>query len=255
VPSVHRVARRRLVSTLRDNLDRFRKLADETARDPTPDRVHDLRVVTRRIRADFWLVPRPHRSRAIRRARRDLEHLAAILGEQRKYDVAMGDAARYGSQTRRIEQRLQVAQRKVSRALGDKDRRRCARRLTRAISDLNELDNAVLGSRVPRLARRLEVARHCPPKTNAARHRLRIDVKRARYLLEATRRPAAHLERLQDHLGRWHDLMLLLKVAGRRKAVTAACAREWRLAKRCLQPALRQAMRELLLLVTDERLE
>lgn len=244
----------RLASALRENLRRFRGLAQQTVRDPTPDRVHDLRVVTRRIRAGFWLIPTAHRTRAIRRSRRELQRLASTLGQQRKYDVALDDATRYRCPARAIAQRRHIARRRVVRALRDKDQRRYARHLERAIEDV-PARTWLFASRISELARRLHVAMRHPPRTDAARHLLRIRVKKARYLLEAARRPAARLERLQDHLGRWHDLTVLSGLTRRGKPVVAARAREWRLAERCLRPALRQATHELsgLIAARDER--
>lgn len=247
---MHRARSIGLAPALRKSLTQFRRLTAQTARRPTPDRVHDLRVVTRRVRAILWLVPRSERSRGIRRARRDLQRLATILGEQRKYDVALEDAERYNRPTRAIERKLSAARRKVIRAVRHKDRRRYARHLERALDDFSALQEAGFAPRIAELAARLGAAMRQPPKTNAARHRLRINVKKARYLLEAARRPAARLERLQDHLGRWHDLMVLSTVTGRRVNVTAACARERRLADRCLRPALHEALRELSRLTT-----
>jgi CHAD domain-containing protein len=117
--------------------------------------------------------------------------------------------------------------------------------LRRAARDVSSVDTHVVLSQVRRLQNRLQRALNHPPTTNRARHRLRINVKKARYVLEATGRPVTPLVKLQDHLGRWHDLMVLSSVAGPTSQVTEALNREWMIARRLVRPALRQAIRSL----------
>jgi CHAD domain-containing protein len=234
-----------LAETLRGGVRRFCQLVRQTAHHPTTDHVHDLRVLTRKLRADLWLVPTSARSRAIRRARHDLQRLAAVLGRQRECDVALEDAVGFGRDRNVIERRLGEARQQVIRCLRPKKRTRYIKHLQHATRDVSSLDTHVVLSQVRHLQDRLQRAMNHPPTTNRARHRLRINVKKARYMLEATRRPVTSLVKLQDHLGRWHDLMVLSSVAGRTSRVTRARIREWMIARRLVRPALRQAIHSL----------
>jgi CHAD domain-containing protein len=231
-----------IAAVLRADLEQFRQTARLATRRPTADRVHDARVATRRLRADLWLIPKPRRTRVMRKARRDLEVLAAVLGEQRKYDVALEDAKRLDRPTRAIKEHRIVARRAVVKLLRSDIARRCQRRIRRSIRDAAALPPAALDVRIHVLCERLERARRRPPRTNTGRHRLRIDVKKARYLLDAGRHPLGGLATLQDRLGRWHDLMVFSELSGRHRDVIAACRREWRMAERHLEPALRRAI-------------
>jgi CHAD domain-containing protein len=129
--------------------------------------------------------------------------------------------------------------------LRPKKRIRSINHLQRAARDVSSLDTHVVLSQVRRLRDRLQRAIVHPPTTNRARHLLRINVKKARYVLEATGRPVTPLVKLQDHLGRWHDLMVLSSVAGRTSQVTRARNREWMIARRLVRPALRRAIHSL----------
>jgi CHAD domain-containing protein len=238
-----------LAGVLEAGSRRLKTLAKQTAHAPTADHVHDLRVVTRRLRADFWVIPPQRRSTAVRRARRDLERLGEILGEQRKYDVALADAHRFHAPTTRIRRRLDAARRHVVAALRRGRRRTHLRHLRRAVRDARRLDPAVIRLGIARLRRRLAHALQRPPARNQTRHRLRINVKRARYLLEAAGRPVAPLVTLQDALGRWHDLMVLAEISGRTAGLAEARADAWRKAERQLRPGLRSAIRGLTALI------
>ena len=234
-----------LASTLRAGVRRFCQLVRQTAHHPTQDHVHDLRVLTRRLRADLWLVPTSARSRAIRRARHDLQRLGTVLGTQREGDVALEDAVGFGRDRGVIERRLGAARGQVIRSLRPKKRMRYINHLQRAARDVSSVDTHVVLSQVRRLQDRLQRAIEHPPTTNRARHRLRISVKKARYVLEATNCPVTPLVKLQDHLGRWHDFMVLSSVAGRTSQITRARNREWMMARRLVRPALRQAIHSL----------
>jgi len=227
-----------IATNLAKTAQEFRNLSKRASEDPTPDRVHDLRVLTRRIRADLWLVPPSLRTRAIRRSRSELRKLARQLGEQRKYDVAREDAIRFKRETKEIMERLKVARSDVARALTSKKRKRYRTHINRAVSDANRISASSYIPRIETLKKELVRSRNHPPITGSARHHLRIEVKKARYLLQALGRDVPSLNSLQEHLGRWHDLTVLSGLTGHPRELVKAKEREWKKAKRSLDSTL-----------------
>jgi CHAD domain-containing protein len=243
----------RLTRALRRDAKRFKTLAKKTARHPTPDHVHDLRVVTRRLRAELWLTPPRYRTDAIRECRRDLRQMARVLGEQRKYDVALEDARRFDRRTRRIEKRLAATRAGVDTILRAKRRKQCLVHLKQAIGDAGRIPSRAFRPRIEALRHRLERSERRHPTSTPARHRLRIDVKKARYVLEAMRSDVPGLVSLQDHLGRWHDLMVLSTLTGHPRAVVTAHRAEWRRVEVKLDATLRRMIRALAALSPADR--
>ncbi len=234
-----------LTKSLQKSSKHFGGMMKKTFRKPTAGHVHDLRVLTRRLRTDFWLVPKAERTKDIRKVRRELERLAKVLGEQRKYDVAQEDAAHYMVGTKEIKHRLHEARASVRKALIPKRRKSCIAHLKRAIRDTNGIAVSSFVPRIASLRSQLVRSAEHPPRDRAARHLLRIRVKKARYLLEAFSHEIPKLNSLQEHMGRWHDLMVLSDLAGQPKKVIEAGRREWLAAERGLQSTLSQTDRVL----------
>lgn len=217
---------------------RFRRLSKQTFRNPNSEHVHDLRVVTRRLRTDFWLIPKADRTRCIRKSRDELRHLARVLGAQRKYDVALQDATHFLVNSEKIERRLKASRKGVLASLQPKKRKRYSAHLKRAVYKAAQIPGLSLGPQIEVLARGFAFALRTPPKRNTAIHRLRIELKKARYLLEAFGHRVPEIVKLQDHLGRWHDLMVLSGLCGHPPNVVAAQKSELRRAERILKDSL-----------------
>ena len=160
-------------------------------------------------------------------------------------DVALRDANAYGGRTGGIEKRRRRAQAEMTRALRGGNVRAL-------VKDLRALERVIPGARLERLtpwlqgyewelAYRLEQQ----PKTPEARHDLRIRGKKVRYVLECLGRRSRSLERMQEHLGREHDLAVVRDFVGSRPGI----ARDERAARvqanRIMATALRSAMKEL----------
>lgn len=224
---------------------KFKALARKVARHPSASRVHALRVLTRRLRADFWLAPKPQRTRRLRQTRKELGGLCDVLGEQRKYDVALEDARRFRRDTDDIKSRLRSARDEVRRSLRKRKRKAVSKHIEKAARDLNRLPAEALAPRLEEIRKRLEKAEHHPPHSNRGRHRLRLEVKKARYVLDTLNRKAPRLNALQDHLGRWHDLIVLSEITGRSEKIKAAREKEWARVERSLPRTVHEASRAL----------
>ena len=231
-------------STELDRLHDFAKAPDPVAA------VHDLRVVSRRLRT-FLAVFEPLLSRSLtRRTRRQLRRITRALGPLRELDV---DAEQLGVWLRRSEDDAQRAaleyllERLDTRR--DRERRRAwarirrvdfgaiRRDLSRALEELAARDAAPSITLEATASRALEGAlgrvrrqraRHDLDLENATRmHRLRIATKHLRYTVElvAPTLGEHHLplhrsaRALQDVLGRHHDRVVLERLVGQRRAV------------------------------------
>ena len=232
----------------RDWTRRARKLEKLCAIPPdklSVDEVHDLRVTTRRLRASLSLLRRCADMKRERGARRELRTLGRALGARRMLDIAIRDAERYGADTAPLRKRHVRASAALVRTL----RRKRAKSL---LDDLAAIAKEIPAAPFARLWWRFqdfewELAYRAErlPRTAEEWHELRIELKKVRYVLEALGRRSVPLERLQDHLGREHDLGVLQTLIGKERAI-AKDERAARLcAERVMAAALRSAMKNL----------
>lgn len=205
----------------------YRRLVRHTRRRAGGTQVHDLRIGTRRLLARLELLRSLDPCADGRRARRRLKRLLAITSPARDARVQLRlferltphDAA---AGRRKFHRRLQQRDRRLSRELSRKLECRelglhglKPRRLVRPLAEAGgRLDAAWL--RALRLAARRVLERQRDAHTGDAddRHRLRVALKKFRYLAEIL--PAsgpdrlARLQRVQSSLGDLHDFELLL---------------------------------------------
>ena len=243
--SAGEVARLAFARDWSKRLAKFEELATSHADKLSPDDVHDLRVTTRRLRASLWILRRCLMNKNAERCYRELRSIGKALGERRTWDIARRDAERYGADTSEIEKHRRHAHVKMRHAL----QRGRIRELVASLRKLEEqIPDVMLEKLVPWLQRyEWELAHRLqrPPKTSETRHELRIQVKKTRYVLECLGRRAPSLEKLQDELGREHDLHVLRGTIGT-KRVLATDARAARArANRVMTAALRSGMRQL----------
>ncbi|MBI1860596.1 MAG: CHAD domain-containing protein [Deltaproteobacteria bacterium] len=216
--------------------------ARKTRKSPSIKNVHELRVLIRRVRSQLWLIPKEQRTRAIKKARRDLKKIASLLGEQRKYDVAITDAQELGLAVASLRKERERARLRIPPALKGRKRDRVRKQIREAIRDTNRLSSSTLIPRIERLRKELEGGL---PKSQTDRHQLRISVKRARYVLKRFGYNPKSLHELQDLLGRWQDLATLGDLIGPHPRVTRALNAQWKRLKPHVKPALATASRAL----------
>jgi CHAD domain-containing protein len=161
------------------------------------------------------------------------------------WDIALGDAEKYGGKTGEIEKRGERATARMKRALR-------GGRVRRLVKDLRRMEKTIPGAMLERLAPWLqgyewELAYRLlhRPKTPAGRHGLRIQAKKVRYVLECLGRRSLALEKLQDHLGREHDLAVVREVIGTKRGMARDERQARASANRVMPRALRSAMRQL----------
>lgn len=210
-----------------------------------PEFVHQMRVALRRLRSAMRLFDDTSARRARKRLGPQLRELGRVLGEQRDWDVFIGSmlpslglpaAVRARALRRRSAARIQVrvllaapAHAKLLRALVAWLERPVAEANAKAAkasgkkSGSKILPQAVMPvladyarPRLARLRRRVKRgAKRFPDLNQEAWHRVRIDVKRLRYAVDAfgalfepmaVRRYTAALEAAQDLLGSLTDI-------------------------------------------------
>lgn len=234
-----------LLLKLKNQRKAFEDLQKKVRKKATAGKVHKLRVLTRRLRAPLWLALQCHDTKAIQKAQRGLRKFGRALGELRKWDVAIEDAKTYGQDTSELESRRRKAGKDFRAELKSKWLKKLSKTLSQAIDDISQIPPAQLASPLEPLRRALLDMLEHSPKTKPARHHLRIRLKRVRYLLESLGHESTSLEKLQDALGREHDLDFLQSVVGRKSVIQRDGLREEERSRKLLVPAIHSAHREL----------
>jgi CHAD domain-containing protein len=236
---------------LRRRLNAFVRALPE-ARTGDASGVHKARVASRRMREALPVVLADAPGRKMKRLLRDFRRITRALGPVRELDVTLGVVAEAAAADPDASASLRV----VVRALEtDRDERRqqmlgrvehidaeavAARVL--ALSDSRShpapafaepVSRAVLAVRIVRRVRALDQAAAAvgPLYAPEPLHRVRIATKKLRYALELahdlrllpSRKAVRLLERMQDTLGRLHDLQVLLE----RLAAVQADSPDW----------------------------
>lgn len=226
---------RGLSSLLRRYLHDLDRRMRRVRRRVEPDDVHELRILTRRLRALARLTN--PRTRAFRRA---LRKVGRALSACRAIDVAVGDAREFGIESNASDLRSKAA-RRVRRATRRSRRESilaAGRALARTLTAVQTRIDLPVG-----MARSMNGS---TPKSRV--HRFRIEVKKCRYAIEilaklglAPETMALRLKNIQSELGRAHDLEVLRKMARQNgsKPPKRAERRLRREEKRHLQAALR----------------
>lgn len=248
----------RLAALLRRQAAAFDRLARQAAARLTDDRVHRLRVLTRRLRSAVSVARRFADHPALDELRRRLRRVGRALGRRRSLDVARADHAALdgGAVPERLETGRAQAAEAVVRQLRPGRRARiasAAREAAAAVGRRGAPGRALarwLGRRTERLDRAWRAA---TSEDKEAQHRLRIEAKKVRYVLEVLRdtgsAPFAEADRrlrsLQRALGRAHDYEVLLGLvddgAPLRDAARRAEERHRRRGAAIARPAVRAA--------------
>lgn len=215
------------------------------------DEVHDLRVATRRLRASIFVLGRCTAIAQEKKIMRELRDLGRALGARRMWEIAIRDAESYGAETAALTKRLSRAEKALRRAMRPG-------RMDALIARLKKTEGFIPGASFERmgpwlenfeweLAYRLERR----PKTADDRHLLRIEMKKVRYVIECLGRRSRMVEKLQDYLGREHDLGVVRPFVGREPRLTRDVRQAGSSANKAMKPALESAMRQLLMLRRD----
>jgi len=232
----------RLAALFRRHGTTFDRLAGLATVRLTDERVHDLRVLSRRLRTAVALGRRLASHDGLGLLRRRLRTLGRVLGVRRALDVAAEDftAAAPGRELPGLAERRRAASVPVLRRLSARRRAALASALKSSARAVSVVPGRPPGLRkyvasgADRLQDALAHAREA--RTKEADHLLRIAAKKARYVLETVRAMGIHsavraegrLKDLQGLLGRAHDYEVLLDLM---KGVVPRRDRAWPLVR------------------------
>jgi CHAD domain-containing protein len=214
---------------LRDEVAAWQKYDPVARQGHDPEGVHQLRVGSRRLRAELKIVAPALREKPRRNLNDELGWIGGVLGRQRDLDVlhqllsslATDSPGSAASVLATLNRRRRAEAKQVRTALASPRYRRLVRRLDRAAQDPPVRAAASLPAIVvllpglrqtfTSLFQVMDEGGATP--TNEQLHRIRIAVKRGRYCAEVSARffgspakeIARELERVQGVLGDLHD--------------------------------------------------
>lgn len=197
----------------------FAELAKDLAHRPTPKKVHDLRVLSRKLRAALWIAKNGAATKVQKKLRREARLVGKVLGKMRELDVLIKDATAYGFkstdlQTRRTKPSQQVQNLLIKEFLNSFQQDLLA--LVRKLKTRSLQERKALLNQIKRPTKKWPSQL---PKNKAAKHQIRIDTKKIIYRLELLGVMHPRLKRLQKELGKAHDLEVLTKEVGSSKAL------------------------------------
>lgn len=233
-------AQRLLESYLKAQNGEFKKLSKEAAKKFKPGTVHHLRSCCRRLRSALYLLRDSLPHSAFLRINRKLRGLGHKLGEIRQLDVAAIDAKSYGLKVRHFKIERRQAIKKAQASVSRKSRKDIHRKIGALIAMTDKFSASKLRPPGVALLRQLN-----DRYRRRDLHKLRIAVKKARYVLESLEIPSEPLAELQESMGRIHDLKVLRKLAGRSKKAETDLKAFKRKAGRQFLPALEFAKQKL----------
>lgn len=230
----------------------FDRLARKTQASLTVNQVHDLRVLTRRLRASVWVARKLDDSARLRKLRRLLRRVGRQLGERRMFDVALEDAQYFGFDTAPLQGPLEYAGAVARKSLKPKRRAVIVSLLRKASRLVKGASPRPLAKSLYVLRKRLQEALGNAHKGKAEQHELRIEAKKTRYIFEILGLPSEDLKRLQAMLGRAHDLEVLQELLGPHESAAReeedACANARKIMKKVVETAVRHLDAQALLL-------
>jgi CHAD domain-containing protein len=200
--------------------------------------VHRLRVSARRLKAIFWVLKKGTSVEISRPLERTLSRLTHLLGQRRELDVLARDARHYHLEVQAIQKMSIDASVGLVDFLNSKKTQNLLNGAQNILGELEEKDSVHLRRVRRALKEKFRRWSNGFPRNPGELHRLRIALKKAKYVLEAIDRPTGVFEKVQRDLGRYRDLQVLLDYTGKHRRVTADAAVYLRRARRHLRPAL-----------------
>lgn len=234
-----------LLKYLKNQRELIHHIAPQVSRELTGKSVHDLRLATRRVRSTLWLLKKSSAHLRFENLDLDLYRLGKALGSVRELDVAILDAFEYG-----IDHKKLVDHRKVSKIRLKKQVDKLHRRkIETQLADLEESVQAEYFISLNTISKRLRSQLKSQLKSRIRGqnklHRLRVFMKRIKYVLESMGSPVKPITRLQCILGDAHDLEFLqasTRKSSRLKTKQKVLNKK---AGRLIRPALRFAAKQL----------
>lgn len=239
-------ARVSLAKDLKRMRKTFSRLAPRVQKKWDPDELHDLRVLTRRLRAIVWLSRHSAKGPRLKELRQVLRELGHALGEKRTLDVLQKDAKKYKVDGEPRPSDVKKVKKRIEEQLDSHQRNGLDHLLRAAEKKIAKVKSRDLKPALAELIPSLEKLSERNPKTPKEWHLLRIEVKKVRYAAELLGVKVGELKKIQDLLGRGHDLGLLIERLGRNREIQSDLQKVWKQSKKITAPILKKSERKLL---------
>lgn len=232
------VQTRKLSGLLRTNL-----------RQSSARNVHDLRVTIRRVRAILTLLKESSKHARKSRLERELRSINQALGKIRDIDVGIANARHYGIDATPMKSRRQILEKRLKSRLAPSKQKRTNALLANFHTQIKERGKQSNGLNTSKGTRKLrrQLKNRGTKRLSEDRqlHELRILFKKTRYTLEALGQSIHPLRKVQNNLGRLHDLSVLQDLAGKNKALKQDMKKYREKALHSINPARRFALSRL----------
>lgn len=236
-----------LQDALKAHTRSFHRLVNAIDKNPTKEDIHQLRIHIRKLRAILWLTKHSKMPLKFKSLSTQLRNLGHVLGTVRELDVAAKDSKIFHLKSNHIAQKQKRVRKRLHNDFGEKQRKILFAQLNKAIRRISKIKYADLTPALRHLESKIKAEKSKRLKTDRDYHKLRITVKKTRYILEALHRPTTPLRRLQKTLGKAHDLKVLGNLSGQSPKLEHAKSKIYRKAEKIIKPTLKFASKQLAL--------
>jgi len=243
--SEYKTLRKRLARRFNDGARMITQWTPRVCLHMEPEAVHDLRVLARRMRALIWVTRRLGPLSCCKRVRRMLSNWGQALGERRSLDVVFEDAAELNINATQLKKRYSEAAGIVRRTITEEGAAELSDLLRKTGKKLPAWSERRLHQGLMLCAQELHKALRDAKQGKEEQHILRIEAKKARYILEALGRKCDPLKQLQGRLGRSHDMEVLQEMLGPHPVAANIEERERALAVGMMREAVHAAEEQL----------
>ena len=236
----------KLLDYFSEQESKFHQQSANTLRTPSPNNVHQLRVTLRRLFTVFWLAERASENISLTGLIEPFSHLSHDLGQLREIDVAIIDAKEFHLNPGPLKNKRKQLLKKILIDLKMNHRRELFGFLQQVhgqMSRNSELDIKP-GNRV--LGKKSKAWSHKGVQKGESLHQLRLFVKKTRFALEISKKSTKPVRKLQNVLGRGHDLRVLEELLGKNPKIRTQRKKFLNKARKLLKPSLKFARGELL---------
>ena len=212
---------------------------------PSKKKIHDLRIAIRHVDSIVWILQHSSCGAGVNELGERLKTLSRTLGQARELDVALTDAKSYHVNTTPLKKSRKELRRTIHHILSRNRRRHLMTKLTEASKAVHKTRNLAFREGTDCLLKKLKRWQRRRSLRSSDFHKLRKEVKRTRYVLEALGVRSRPLIHLQDVLGRIHDLQVLRNLTGSLTAIENDLNELRITANQCREAALTWAIQRL----------
>jgi CHAD domain-containing protein len=235
---VEQRSNRQILSYL-DQLGRdFKRQAPLVYRTPTKNRVHKLRVTSRRFRVALWFAKKSESSKHLKKLFLSMKKLGKALGEVRELDIAIQDAAFFYLKSEDLKSLRLKAKKNLQLKINPKIQKKILRQIKNVFQLLERNQEIDLTPGINKLTEKLDYWGNKTAILEKNIHQVRIDIKKARYTLEILGKDTRPLKRVQDGLGKIHDLEVLQTLLDKNPIVQNQMNEQFKKIKSTIQPTL-----------------